>query len=127
MCRSSICACRGSATISEPLTKVEASTGRGELVALDAATGARRWTRRFPSPAFGCATVANDVVFVATYDGRLYGLSTADGSVLWQTRLRAGVNSCPAVAGDLLLAGAGVGRPGAVPELVAFVPANGAR
>ena len=117
----------GGATISEPLTKVDASTGRGELVALDAATGARRWTRRFPSPAFGCATVANDVVFVATYDGRLYGLWTADGSVLWQTRLHAGVNSCPAVAGDLLLAGAGVDRPGPVPELVAFAPANGAR
>jgi alcohol dehydrogenase (cytochrome c) len=117
---------QGSATTSEPLTTVDPAKGRGGLVALDAATGKPLWTHRFPSPAFGCATVANDVVFVPTYDGNLYGLSAERGDVLWQTRLAAGINSCPAVAGGMLLAGAGVRRPGSVQELVALA-LSGAR
>jgi outer membrane protein assembly factor BamB len=79
------------------------------------------WERRLPSPNFGCATVANDVVFTPTHDGRLYALSARDGTILWRATMRAGVNACPAVAGDLLLVGAGVRRSkGSVPELVAF-------
>ena len=31
---------------------------------------------RFPSPNFGCATVANDVVFTSTFDGTVYGLES---------------------------------------------------
>jgi len=110
----------GSATTAQSLDSVDPTRARGELVALDARTGTRFWTRHFPSALFGCATVANGVVFAPTYDGRLYALAANDGRTLWTTRLRARVNSCPAVAGDMLLAGAGVRRPGALPELVAF-------
>ena len=99
------------------------SKGTGELVALDSATGRRLWTRRFPSPDFGCATVVGDIVFTATYDGRIYGLSTSDGEILYRARTRAGINACPAVAGDLLLVAAGADHP-AFPspafELVAY-------
>lgn len=119
-----LCA-HGSSTTAQTLDTVDPTRARGELVALDARTGTRFWTRRFASALFGCATVANDVVFAPTYDGRLYALSTGDGRTLWSTRLRARVNSCPAVAGDLLLAGAGVPRPGSVPELVAFSAGGG--
>jgi alcohol dehydrogenase (cytochrome c) len=111
---------RGSAVGYEDLGEVDPERGSGRLVALDAATGERLWERLFPSPAFGCATVSNDVVFTSTFDGTLYGLSTEDGAVLWRTRLRAGINGCPAVADDLLVVGAGVPRPAGVPELVAF-------
>ena len=83
---------------------------RGRLVALDAATGHTAWERRLPSPVYGCATVANDVVFTATYDGTVYALAARDGTILWHTRMRAGVNGCPAVVGDLLVVGAGSGR-----------------
>ena len=65
----------------------------------------------FPSPNFGCATVAGNVVFTATYDGAVYGLSTRDGSTLLHARARAGINSCPAVAGHTLLVGAGTDHP----------------
>lgn len=99
------------------------SKGTGSLVALDASTGKRLWARRFPSPNFGCATVAGDVVFTATYDGNVYGLSTDTGSTLLRARTRAGINSCPAVAGDTLLVGAGTDHP-AFPspafELIAY-------
>jgi outer membrane protein assembly factor BamB len=77
--------------------------------------------RRLPSPNFGCATVADDVVFTSTYDGVVYAFATSDGSMLWHTRMRAGVNACLAIAGDSLLVGAGIRRPnGDAPELVAF-------
>jgi alcohol dehydrogenase (cytochrome c) len=113
----------GSATSRQPLETVDPTRGRGRLVALDGGTGRRLWERHFPSPSFGCATVADDVVFTSTFDGTLYALAADDGRTLWRTRMRAGVNACPSVAGDLLLVGAGVpGRPGAVTELVAFAP-----
>ena len=113
----------GSATARQLLTGVDPARGRGRLVALDAATGRMLWERRFPSPDFGCAAVANDVVFTATYDGALYGLAARDGRVVWRGRARAGVNACPAVAGDLVLFGAGVPRARGRPlELLAFGP-----
>jgi outer membrane protein assembly factor BamB len=114
---------RGGAYGYQPLALLEPETGTGELVALDGATGARLWRRTFPSPVFGCATVAGDVVFTSTYDGRIYGLAAADGRTLWTKRARAGINACPAVDGDMLLLGAGVAHPAfrrPVYELIAY-------
>ena len=86
-------------------------------------SGRRLWTRKLPSPNFGCATVANDVVFTATYDGTIYGLSVEDGRTLWKAKARAGINACPAVAGRTLLVVAGTDHPAfqsPVLELEAF-------
>ena len=113
----------GSAVGRQELTDLDPSSGRGRLVALDAATGSVLWERRLPSPDFGCATVSNDVVFTSTYDGTVYALSVSDGTILWRATMRAGINACPAVVGDLLLVGAGVRRGNgerSVTELVAF-------
>jgi len=113
----------GSSIGFQSLTNVDPSRGTGLLVVLDTSTGKPLWTRRIPSPDFGCATVANDVVFTATYDGTVYALRTSDGAILFQAHMRAGVNACAGVAGDLLLVGAGVRRPHdtrSVTELVAF-------
>ena len=112
----------GSAVARQELTSVDPTRGSGR------ARRARRGDRAqrsgsgvCPSPDFGCATVANDVVFTSTYDGTVYALAARDGAILWRARMRAGVNACPAVVGDLLLVGAGVRRAdGAAPELVAF-------
>lgn len=115
---------RGSAVGFEPLEEIDVSgRGTGRLAALEAATGRPVWERRFADPVFSCATVANDVVFTATFDGWVYGLDAEDGRTLWQAHMRAGVNACPAIAGDLLVVGAGVphrafARP--VLEVVAF-------
>jgi len=113
---------KGSATGYEPLDRVNvAKRGRGELVALDAATGRKQWVVRLPQADFGCATVSGGVVFTATYDGTVLGLSTANGAVLWRARVGGGINSCPAVADGWLLVGAGVPRgPGSRLELTAF-------
>ena len=92
----------------QPLDTVDPFAGSGRMVALDDESGEVLWDRRLPLPVFACATVANDVVFTATFDGTLYALAAADGRTLWSAKLRAGVNACPAVAGDLLVLGAGV-------------------
>jgi alcohol dehydrogenase (cytochrome c) len=111
----------GSAVAREKLTELDPTSGRGRVVALAASTGRTLWQRRLPSPVFGCATVANDVVFTSTYAGVVYALDAQSGSMLWHARLRAGSNACPAVAGDLLLLGAGVRRSGgSVTELTAY-------
>lgn len=110
----------GSAVGRQELTTVDPTKGSGRLVALDAATGMTLWERRLPSPSFGCATVSSDVVLTSTFDGTVYGLRAEDGKVVWRARMRAGVNACPSVDDDLVLLAAGVGRRGAVPELVAF-------
>jgi len=117
----------GSAVDRQELTEVNATEGRGRLVALDARSGRTLWERRLPSPNFGCATVSSDVVFTSTYAGTVYAFAVRDGSLLWRSGMRAGVNACPAVVGDLLLVGAGVrlpGRPDPKPELVAFSVPN---
>jgi alcohol dehydrogenase (cytochrome c) len=115
---------RGSATGFEDLLRVDvARRGRGGIVALDASSGRRLWSRRFPAPAFGCATVSNDVVFVPTFDGRVYALAASTGHVLWQQREESGINACPAVSGNLLLVGAGIDYPdrlNAVYQLTAY-------
>jgi outer membrane protein assembly factor BamB len=72
--------------------------GRGRLVALDAATGRTLWEQRLPSPYFGRATVANDVVFTSTYDGRLYALSARDGTIIGRASMRAGMSATELVA-----------------------------
>ena len=104
------------------MTKIDPARGQGPARRARRRDAAERsGSAGFPSPNFGCATVANDVVFTSTYDGSLYGLSVGDGSTLWTARMRAGVNACPSIAGDLLLVGAGVPTAtGSVPELVAF-------
>jgi outer membrane protein assembly factor BamB len=112
---------RGSSIGYEDLGHVDiAKRARGELVALDAASGKAVWVRRLPHAVFGCATVAGGVVFTSTFDGEIYAFDTRDGTLLWGSRARAGINSCPAVAGTTLLVGAGVPRADGVAELTAY-------
>ena len=93
-------------------------TGRGGMVALDAATGRPRWTRDFDQMALGGATVTGDLVFTSDYAGYIYALNAATGATVWSTRARAGINTTPAIAGDMLLvaAGAGVGPVAGPPD-----------
>ena len=93
------------------------STARGELVALDLASGEVLWSREFDSPVFGGATVVSDLVFTATFDGVIRALRASDGVEVWQFDTEGGVNAWPAVAGDTIVWAAGLGQP---PTLYAF-------
>jgi len=79
----------------------------GGLAAVDAATGAIVWKHTFSGLDTGAATVADDVVFTATYDGTVYALSTKSGATLWKAKAPAGINSFPAVTRQMLIVGAG--------------------
>jgi alcohol dehydrogenase (cytochrome c) len=96
--------------------------GTGGLAALDTSTGRIVWMHNLPSPAYGAATVANDVVFTATLAGKIYAFDTTTGKALWTTQAPAGINAFPAVTKDMLIVGAGASgnlkRP--VNEIVAY-------
>ena len=100
---------------------VDFSTGTGDLVRLDLATGAVDWSIKLDSMPFGAATISNDLVFTTLYDGRVVAYSTTDGSQVWSATLPAGTNSPLAIAGDRLVTAAGLPQgPDQKPALVVF-------
>jgi outer membrane protein assembly factor BamB len=108
-------------TISSPSEVEESSPLTGELVALDAKTGAVRWKHEFGSAAFGATSSVNDVVFTTSFDGRVYAFDANSGRLIWQETLPAGTNTGVTVAGDTVLVPAGVASAaGQTPELVAY-------
>jgi len=88
--------------------RVYATTGYGEVVALDAATGTAVWRQRLDSPATGAPMVEGDTVYVVGRDGGAWALDAANGRVRWTSL---GVpsssamvsGSAPAVSGDVVL------------------------
>jgi outer membrane protein assembly factor BamB/plastocyanin len=105
------------------------ATGKGELVALDLATGKVLWDRKLPQMAFGNATVTNDLVFTTTFDGKLFALSRTDGHIVWQEQLPAGTNSPVSINGDTLITAASFpAGKGQKPAIIAYslnAPAGG--
>jgi alcohol dehydrogenase (cytochrome c) len=79
------------------------STGKGEIVAIDIATGRVRWDRKLPYSPYGATTVVNDLVFATTYEGTVWALSKRTGVVLWRAELPAATDAPVAVAGDTLV------------------------
>jgi outer membrane protein assembly factor BamB len=99
----------------------------GELVALDVATGAVKWSHKLPSAAFGATTAVNDVVFATTFEGTLYAFDASNGNLVWETKLPASTNTGVAVAGDTLIAPAGLATgSGQTPEIAAYRLPGGA-
>jgi outer membrane protein assembly factor BamB len=99
----------------------------GELVALDAATGALKWSHKFPAAAFGAATAVNDIVFATTFEGALYAFDASSGKLVWETKLPASTNTGVAVAGDTLIAPAGLATGnGQTPAIAAYRLPSGA-
>jgi outer membrane protein assembly factor BamB len=82
--------------------------GKGEMVAIDIATGKPLWATQLPQLPLGGATVSNDLVLTTTFTGELIALSRQDGSVVWTTQLPAGSNATLAIVGNTLIAGAGI-------------------
>lgn len=105
---------------------VLAGGGKGELLALDPASGQPRWQAALSSEVTGQLLVAADTVIARTGDGRVHGLAAADGSRKWlYTRTLPALSlrgsGGMAVRDDMLYAG----FPGG--KLVALNAANGAQ
>ena len=96
------------ATATAPVGTSNFFQGKGEMVAIDIATGKPLWATQLPQLPFGGATVSNDLVFTTTFTGELIALSRQDGSIVWTAQLPAGSNATLAIVGNTLLAGAGI-------------------
>ncbi|TDE10097.1 carboxypeptidase regulatory-like domain-containing protein [Jiangella asiatica] len=83
----------------------------GELTALDAATGAHRWTLTRTGDYFiGGASIVDGTVYIPTTDGdgggSLLAVDAATGQLRWEAdRHGDGQGTTPAVYGDLVIAG----------------------
>lgn len=65
--------------------RVFATTGYGEVVALDARTGGVAWRQRVDAPISGSPTVVNGVVYVTGRDATGWAIRANDGKVAWRT------------------------------------------
>lgn len=100
-----------SSTALDP-SSLDFSTGTGELVALDAATGTEIWKKEYSSMTLGGATVASDIVFTATNDGMIYAYAVKTGDLVYQFKAPSGINGWPAVGKDSIIWPAGAtGNP----------------
>jgi outer membrane protein assembly factor BamB len=105
----------------------ETGPATGEVVALNAATGAVEWDHKLPAAAYGATTAVNDLVFATDFEGKLFAFDAHSGELAWETQLPAGTNTGVAVAGDTLIAPAGIAiASDQTPELIAYrLPAGG--
>lgn len=90
--------------------KLFVTTGYGELVALDPATGGVIWRQRTDAPATGAPAVDGNIVYAVGRDGSAWAVDAASGKVLWQ------LPGTPAGAGMI-----GAGAP-AVSDTAVFFP-----
>lgn len=88
--------------------RVFVSTGYGELVGLDAASGQIIWRQRVDVPVGGAPAVQNGVVYVTNRSATGFAVRASDGKLLWQISgipQPTGVTgvASPAVEGDLVI------------------------
>lgn len=88
--------------------RVYATTGYGEVVALDAGTGAVVWRQRLGAPAAGAPGLGDGAVYVMSADGTGWALDAASGKVIWtlpavENVLASDTGAAPAVtAGNVI-------------------------
>jgi outer membrane protein assembly factor BamB len=62
---------------------VYATDGLGDVVSLNATTGAEQWRTKPGAPLRGSPTIANGNLYVLSQDNQLYALNQADGKQSW--------------------------------------------
>jgi alcohol dehydrogenase (cytochrome c) len=73
------------------------AVGRGAVVAIDPATGERRWTRpHYDLTDAGVLTTASDLLFTGSRDGYFLALDARTGALLWQSGLGSPIRAAPA-------------------------------
>ncbi len=94
--------------------RVFASTGYGEVIALDPATGGVAWRQSVGAPVIGAPTFADGVVYAVGRDGTAWAIDATNGRVRWT------------LAGTAAIAGMiGTGSPAVTPDQVIFPFATG--
>jgi outer membrane protein assembly factor BamB len=106
--------------------RIYAATGFGNLVALDAATGAEIWRMAAGAPIHASPLAGGGRVYVTTNDSELFAVDSRTGEVQWtQSAIaepaRMLSSPSPALVGETLVA------PFASGEVIAMLSANGRR
>jgi len=88
-----------SSTISYDPKEIEGA--KGEIIALDLATGKEKWKKAMPGGILGCAVATADAAVFTCTDGKLRSFDLKDGSRKIIYDAKAGFFSSPAVVGDI--------------------------
>ncbi len=105
---------------------VYVTTGFGELTALNAATGAERWTQDLDAPGTSAPTVRDGLVYVVARNSTAWALDATNGRIQWQLSGTPSIGNFSggagaAVSGDLAV------FPFPSGEVVATFPQGGTR
>src|SRR5690606_36688513 len=78
------------------LEEAEWIAGYGQLVAMDAETGEKKWTVKAPSPfTSGILTTAGGLVFAGTPEGKFSAYDAKSGKELWFYQTGSGIVGSP--------------------------------
>ena len=83
------------------LQRYKGSKG-GRIIALDAADGRVRWSRKLPSRAESSPLIDHGRVYFGSEDGTVYSLSARDGSISWRFKASGAVKAALAIKGMML-------------------------
>jgi outer membrane protein assembly factor BamB len=75
---------------------------KGEVIALDVASGRRLWQRALRVPISGGPGAAAGLVVIGTSKGEVIALSDQDGAPRWRVHINAEILSAPAVDADIV-------------------------
>jgi len=106
--------------------RVFATTGYGELIALDPTTGAVQWRQQLGAPAVGAPTVEGGTVYVVARDGTAWAVDSGTGRVDWTISGTSEVGGMLGTASPAI-AGGNVILPFATGELIAVLRQSGSR
>jgi hypothetical protein len=95
----------------------EVGTMKGDLVAIDVATGKILWDTPVDGDPTGGATVINDLVLTATFSGNVIAYQRETGKEVWRWKAPGGINSWLSVANDTLVIPVGAASPAVVVAL----------
>ncbi|MBV9756617.1 MAG: PQQ-binding-like beta-propeller repeat protein [Alphaproteobacteria bacterium] len=90
------------------------TTGRGDVLALDAGTGVTRWRQQLGVPARSSPTIAEGRLFFVTIEQQILALAAGDGARIWSHQASTAQTMvlgepAPAYANGLVVAGFGSG------------------
>lgn len=100
--------------------KVFVGTEMGNMNAIDAANGTKKWSATIGSPILNSVAADNGKVYFGAMDGAVYALNTSDGTQAWKTQAsKKGFSTAPILADGKVMLG---GRDG---KFYAFDAASG--
>lgn len=77
----------------------------GAVVALDAATGEKRWRRRTSGPVLGTPTTDSHRVYFTTFTGHLGALHAVDGALDWRVETSGPITSAASLGNGRIVVG----------------------